>query len=85
MCAAIGSRGEVLAQQAVGIFVSAALPGAVRVAEVDLQPRINPQVHMLGRLRALISGQRSSHLLGQSDDGARDSRADRFCTMTGKG
>src|SRR3954465_10717499 len=28
--------GEVLAQQAVGVFVAAALPRAVRVAEVDL-------------------------------------------------
>jgi hypothetical protein len=36
MCAEIGSLREVLAQQAVGIFVGAALTGAERVAEVDL-------------------------------------------------
>ena len=35
----VGALGEVLAQQPVGVLVAAALPGRVRVAEVDLQVR----------------------------------------------
>ena len=31
----VGALGEVLAQEAVGVLVGAALPGAMRVAEVD--------------------------------------------------
>ena len=34
----VGAFGEVLAQQAVGVLVGAALPGRVRVGEVDPQP-----------------------------------------------
>src|SRR6266702_8213573 len=34
----VGALGEVLAQQPVGVLVAAALPGRVRVAEVDGQP-----------------------------------------------
>jgi hypothetical protein len=40
---------------------------------------------MVVRFCALIPGQGSTHLLGQGDDGARDSFTDRFCLMTGKG
>src|SRR5271154_2024725 len=56
----------------------------MRVAEVDLQSSINSQVYMLRHLCSLIPGQGLANLLGQSDDGACDSCADRFCTMTGK-
>src|SRR5262245_65017076 len=35
----VGSLGEVLTQQAVGIFIRSALPGALRVTEVDLHIR----------------------------------------------
>lgn len=35
----VGSFREVLPQQAVGVFVGAALPGACRVAEVDRDVR----------------------------------------------
>src|SRR5271170_5531838 len=80
----ISALREVLAQQAVSILVSAALPWAMRVAEVDLQSSINSQVYMLRHLCALIPGQGLTNLLGQGDDGACDSCADRFCTMTGK-
>src|SRR5881394_796874 len=74
---------EILAEQAIGILVSAALPWAVR-AEVDLQPSINPQVQMLRHLCSLIPGQGLANVLGEGDNGARDSCADRLCTMTGK-
>ena len=84
MHAEISALWKVLAQQAIRILVSAALPWAMRVAEVDLQPRINSQVHMLRHFCPLIPGQGLSNLLGQGDNGARDSRADRLCTVTGK-
>src|SRR3954447_15173309 len=72
MHAEIGSLGKVLAQQAVGILVRAALPGAVRVAEVDLDPGVDPQMCVLSYLRALIPGQRLPQLLGQGGDRAGD-------------
>src|SRR5271155_307668 len=84
MSAEIGSLWEVLAQQAIGVLVSAALPGAARIAEVDLQPRADAQVRVLRHFCPLIPGQGLPNLLGQAGDGARDSVADRFCTMTGE-
>src|SRR5216684_2588064 len=84
MCAEIGSLWEVLAQQAVGILVGAALPGTVRVAEVDLQPSADPQVRMLRHLCPLIPGEGLPNLLGQSGDAARDGVADRRRTMAGE-
>jgi len=60
MHAEIGSLGKVLAQQAVGILVRAALPGAVRVAEVDMDPGVDPQMGVLSHLRALVPGQEAA-------------------------
>src|SRR6266508_1894991 len=39
--AEVGPSGEVLAEQAVGVFVAAALPGAVRIAEVDVEADVD--------------------------------------------
>src|SRR3954464_13832150 len=39
----VGALGEVLAQQPVGVLVGAALPGALRIAEVHLQAEVDPQ------------------------------------------
>ena len=84
MCTEIGPLGKVLAQQAIGILVSAALPWAMRVTEVDLQPRGDPQVRMLRHLRSLIPGEGLPNLFGQAGDGAGDGVADRRRTMTGE-
>jgi hypothetical protein len=84
MHAEIGSLGKVLAQQAVGVLVRAALPGAVRVTEVDLDPSGDPQMGVLCHLRALVPGQRLPQLLGQGGDRARDGVADRFGAMAGE-
>jgi hypothetical protein len=40
---------------------------------------------MLRHFCALVPGKGTSYLLGQGDDGARDSCTDSFCPMTGKG
>src|SRR5213592_3118325 len=52
--AEISAPWEVLAQEAVDVFVAAALPGAVWIAEVDLDAGVDPQPGVLGHLRALI-------------------------------
>ena len=74
----VGAFGEVLAEQAVGVLVGAALPGAVRVAEVDLdQPAVDPELGVLRHLRSLVPGQRPAELLGQRADLPRRSRRGR--------
>src|SRR3712207_6948231 len=45
---------EVLPQQTVGVLVRAALPRAVRIAEVDLHAGVDPQSCMLRHLRPLV-------------------------------
>src|SRR5688572_3009690 len=45
--AEVHALGEVLAQQAVGILVTAALPRAMRVAEVDLHPGVDGEALVL--------------------------------------
>src|SRR6204780_2745236 len=53
---------EVLSQQPIGILVRSSLPRAVRLAEVDVQAGINPQLCVLAHLRPLVPGQRTSEL-----------------------
>src|SRR5215212_5541498 len=83
--AQVGALREVLPQQPVGVLVGAALPGAVRVAKVDLDPRVDLEARMLGHLGALIPGQRPSKLIRQSGDRARDRLAHRLGSMAGEG
>src|SRR3954464_14946259 len=62
--AEVGALWKVLPQQPVGVLVRATLPGAVGIAEVDLHASVDPQLRVLGHLRSLIPGQRSSQLFG---------------------
>src|SRR3954468_8683972 len=62
--AQVGALWKVLPQQPVGVLVRATLPGAVRVAEVDRHASLDPELGVLGHLRSLIPGQRSSQLFG---------------------
>src|SRR5258708_34240030 len=84
MHAEIGAFWEVLAQQPVGVLVRAALPGAMGIAEVDGKPGVDPKVRVLRHLCPLIPGQRSSELIRQGYDRARDSLADCLGTMSSK-
>ena len=52
--AEIGALLEVLAQQPIGILVGAALPWALRIAEIDLDAGIDLEALMLSHFRALI-------------------------------
>src|SRR5215207_3735151 len=85
MSAEVGTFWEVLAQQPVGVLVGGALPGAVRIAEVDLHACVDPEPRMLGHFGALVPGQRPPQLLGQGGDRARDRLAHGLGAMTGKG
>src|SRR5215210_7295937 len=62
--AEVGALWKVLAQQPVGVLVRAALPGAVGIAEVDLETSVDPQPRVLDHLCPLIPGQRLPQLLG---------------------
>src|ERR1019366_8902371 len=78
VAAEVGALGEVLAQQAVGVLVGAALPRTARVAEEDLQAGREAEFGVPGHLGALIPGQRSTQLLGQRRDRRSDRVADGF-------
>src|SRR3954452_22658765 len=62
--AEVGALREVLSQQPVCVLVRAALPRAVRVAEVDRHASLDPELGVLGHLRSPIPRQRPSELLG---------------------
>lgn len=63
----VRALGQVLSEQAVGVFVAAALPGAVRVGEVDRHTGTQGQHVVIAHLLALIVGQR----LAQGDRDAQ--------------
>src|SRR6202041_3735438 len=83
--AEIGPFGEVLAEQSVSVLVGAALPWAVRIAEIDSHARLDLEARVLGHLSSLIPSQRPAQLLGQRDDRARDGVTYRLGAMTGEG
>src|SRR5215204_2259017 len=82
--AEVGAFREVLAQQAVGVLVGAALPGALRVAEVDGQPGVDAQLRVLGHLGALVPGQRATKLFWKGRDRGRDRVADGLGPVPGQ-
>src|SRR5277367_1091341 len=57
--------GQVLAQQPVGVFVCAALPGTVGITEVDLHIRGHTEGLVLGHLVSPIPRQRSAQRRGE--------------------
>lgn len=57
----IGALGEVLAQQAVGVLAGAALPGAVRIAEVDVDAALLGQRRVERHRLALVIGEGLAH------------------------
>ncbi len=52
----VGSLREVLTQQTVRILVATALPGRVRVREVDLRAECLGDLRVPGHLRSLVPG-----------------------------
>ena len=56
---------EVLAQQAIGIFVRAALPRTLWIAEINLHFRVHRETFVLGHFQSAIPGQRAPQSRGQ--------------------
>src|SRR5680860_510050 len=54
-----------LADEAIGVLVGAALPGAMRMCEVDLDVRVLGKQPVFGHFLAPVMGQRQAHLLWQ--------------------
>src|SRR5262245_63285663 len=73
----VGYSWEVLADQAVGVFVAAALSGTSRLAAVDLHLGGDRKALVRMHLLALVPRQRTSQLLGQFADVLGKRRNDR--------
>src|SRR5271156_2965850 len=55
----VGASGEVLPAEEIGVFVGAALPGTLWIAEVDLHIRGHRKLLVLGHLQSAIPSQRT--------------------------
>ena len=84
MHAEISAFWKILAQQSVGVLVGAALPRAVRIAEIDLDASVDLQACVLSHLSSLIPSQRPTQLLRQGNNRSRNGVAHRLGTMSGE-
>ena len=66
--------GEVLAQETVGVLAGSPFPGAMRVAEIDLDPGLGGQLGMARHIFALVIGQRLAHRLSNAVELTRVAR-----------
>src|SRR5689334_1418348 len=64
----VGAFGEVVADQAVGVFVGAALPGRMGVGEVDRDAGGDGELGVVGHFFALVPGQGAAQRLGEGGD-----------------
>src|ERR1700677_1829219 len=55
----VGASRKVLPQKQIGVFVGAALPGTLWIAEVDLYIRGYRELLVLGHLQSAVPGQRT--------------------------
>ena len=62
----IRSLRQVLANQAVGVFVRSALPRAMRVAEVNVKAQLGAKCFMQSHLTALVVGHGFTQALGDT-------------------
>ena len=62
--------------RAVGVLVGSALPGTLRVAEVDVEVGVCAELGVLGHFDSLVPGQRAAELLGQGGDRRSDGVSD---------
>src|SRR4051794_10519437 len=65
----VGALREVLAQQAVGVLVRAALPGAVRISEEHREAGLDRELGVLRQLLAAVPGDGPAELFRQDPDG----------------
>lgn len=57
---------KVLAEQTIGVLVAASLPRALRVAEIDVETSIDPELGVLCHLGALVQGRDLRSCAGNS-------------------
>jgi hypothetical protein len=62
--AQVGTLGQVLAEQAAGVLVGAALPRATRIAEEDLDTGVDGELGVLSHLSAVVPGEGAAQLAG---------------------
>lgn len=60
--AQVRALGQILPEQAIRVLVDAALPGAVRVGELDRHARVPAELLVRRHLPALVVGQAPRHL-----------------------
>jgi hypothetical protein len=77
--------GKVLPQQPVSVLVGSTLPRTLRIAEIDFQSGVDPKLSMLGQLRSLVPGQRSSQVCRQHLDLLGNGVTDGFGSATSQG
>ena len=58
----VGSLGQILAKQAVGVFHDAPLPGSMRMGEVNIDPGIGCESLVVSHLHSLVVGHGATHL-----------------------
>ena len=75
MAAEIGAFGEILPDQAVGVFVAGSLPWAVGVGEVDLDAGVLRQLGVAGHFGPAVVGKRLAQGRGDGLEGALEGTA----------
>lgn len=74
----VGALGQILAQQAVGIFIGAAFPGVVGMSEEDLQAEPAFELGRTGEFTAVVQRQAVAFRGRQSADGLPETLGDRL-------
>ena len=68
--------GQVLADQAIGVLVGAALPGAIGVAEIDVHPQCFGELLVQGHLSAAVVGESLAHAARDRAQSSVEARQD---------
>ena len=77
----VGFLREVLSQQPVGVFVGAALPGALRIAEEDFHIGGHGEALMFGHLQSSVPGQGAPQGRGEFTNVPAQRGDDRRCVF----
>src|SRR5439155_13719468 len=76
-CREVGAFWRVLAEEAVRVFVRAALPGALRIAAVDGDVGGDGEACVLGHLHSAVPGERAARLPREPMDLSAERTGDR--------
>ena len=76
MNAQVGSLGQELSKEPVGVLIAASLPRRVGIAEVDLDPSVDCEGCVLCHFASLVPGDALSELAGKATNGVRHGDSD---------